>query len=59
MYLSSYNNGIVYFSGRLEDLRGEIDFSLCYEIVFASQVNNFISIFIFLLILKSLLILTY
>ena len=40
IYLSSYNNGIVYFSGRLEDLQVEIDFSLHYESVFASQVNN-------------------
>ena len=49
MCLSGENNGIAYFSGRPEGLPGDIDYSVGYETVFASRVNNFLSIYIFII----------
>ena len=57
LYLSGENNEIVLFSSRPEG-HLEIDYSVRYETVFASRVNNLLIIFIFLLILKPFLILT-
>ena len=43
LYLSGENNEIVLFSSRPEG-HLEIDYSVRYETVFASQVNNFLCI---------------
>ena len=57
LYLSGENNEIVLFSSRPEG-HLEIDYSVRYETVFASQVNKVLSFIKFLLILKPFLILT-
>ena len=56
LYLSGENNEIVHFEPA--GLRVEIDYSIRYEGLFASQVNKVLSFIKFLLILKPFLILT-